>query len=245
MNEKWFRGLRLPMTEAQFTALPRNAAFRYEWVEGEARITPRPRYYHALLSLETWPPPDPADAAVRPLGPDDWDKLAPLFVAAFASVPPFRGLVALELAEAARSCLEQTRTGGDGPLIEAACFVAEKERQVCGAVLVTLVPLVDPSGGEPLRWHEPPPADAIERRLGQPHLTWVFVDPVEAGGGVGTALLAAAVKGLLGLGYGELVSTFLAGNESSALWHWRNGFRLLPHVLSPRELRRRWNRGPE
>jgi hypothetical protein len=36
-----------------------------------------------------------------------------------------------------------------------------------------------------------------------------------------------------------------AGNESSALRHWRNGFRLLPRVLSPRELRRRWNRGPE
>jgi L-amino acid N-acyltransferase YncA len=68
-------------------------------------------------------------------------------------------------------------------------------------------------------------------------LTWIFVGPWHAGHGVGTALLAHAIQGLLGLGYTELLSTFLLGNTSSMLWHWRNGFRLLPYPGSPRVIR--------
>jgi hypothetical protein len=65
------------------------------------------------------------------------------------------------------------------------------------------------------------------------------VSPASAGHNVGTALLSAAVRGLLGLGYTELVTTFMLGNESSMLWHWRNGFRLLPYPGSPRRARQR------
>ena len=60
-----------------------------------------------------------------------------------------------------------------------------------------------------------------------PHLTWIFVSPVDARQGVGTALLDVAVRALLRLEYTELASTFLLGNESSMLWHWRAGFKLL------------------
>ncbi len=63
-------------------------------------------------------------------------------------------------------------------------------------------------------------------------MTWVFVAPLFTGEGVGTALLNAAVRQLLALGYTELASTFLAGNDSSMLWHWRQGFRLLAHPAS-------------
>ncbi len=76
----------------------------------------------------------------------------------------------------------------------------------------------------------------MARRLGRPHLTWIFVHPFAAGQGAGTALLRAATRGLLALGYAELASTFLLGNESSTLWHWRNGFRL---AGSPWSRRRR------
>jgi len=40
------------------------------------------------------------------------------------------------------------------------------------------------------------------------------------------ALLDMAVQALLRLGYKELTSTFIIGNESSMLWHWRAGFKL-------------------
>jgi hypothetical protein len=119
--------------------------------------------------------------------------------------------------------------------------VTEGGKHRCGAILVTLIPPVDLSDAEAhCRWPEPPPPDCVERRLGLPHLTWVFVGPWHSAHGVGSALLAVAVRELLALGYHELASTFLLGNESSMLWHWRNGFRLLPHPGSWRELRRRW-----
>jgi GNAT superfamily N-acetyltransferase len=249
MDKTWFRHLRLALSPDDFRALPRNAAYKYEYLDGEAWLTPRPLWYHAVLPLETFAPPEaPAEkVTLRPLGPDDWEGLYGLFAAALGRVQPFAGLDGPGRDAAVRACLDQTRAGGDGPLIGPACFVAAGDvpGAVCGAILVTLVPTADPAAGEPLRWGEPPPADAVERRLGQPHLTWVFVAPPLAGHGVGTALLAAAVRALLGLGYGELATTFLLGNESSTLWHWRNGFRLLPHMLSPRELRRRWSRGTD
>ena len=63
----------------------------------------------------------------------------------------------------------------------------------------------------------------------------MFVAPLSAGRGVGTALLHAAVRELLALGFTELASTFLLGNDSSMLWHWRAGFRLLTHSASRRK----------
>jgi len=125
--------------------------------------------------------------------------------------------------------LHKTCTGDDGPLIEAACFKAFDRRleDPVGAILVTLLP-PDGDAWHGYRWRQPPPPDAVPRRLGQPHLTWIFVARAVARNGLGGALLAAAAGGLLQLGYRKLLSTFLLGNESSTLWHWRNGFRLLP-----------------
>jgi hypothetical protein len=36
------------------------------------------------------------------------------------------------------------------------------------------------------------------------------------------------VNSLLDMGFKELFSTFLLGNSSSMLWHWRNRFQLRP-----------------
>ena len=56
---------------------------------------------------------------------------------------------------------------------------------------------------------------------------------------MGTALLAAAVNALLTMGFQQLLTTFMVGNDSSMLWHWRNGFRLLPYPGSRREIKKR------
>jgi GNAT superfamily N-acetyltransferase len=87
-------------------------------------------------------------------------------------------------------------------------------------------------------WQEPPPANLWENRGGQPHLTWILVHQMKHGRGVGTQLLLQSVRVLKKHGYKTLWSTFLIGNESSVLWHWRNGFELLPHLLSRRRMRR-------
>ena len=106
-----------------------------------------------------------------------------------------------------------------------------------GAILVTLLPETDPCTWDSFHWKEPPPPDALARHLGRPHLTWIFVSPFYAGQGIGTLLLSAVVKALLDLGYAQLASTFLIGNDSSMLWHWRNGFRLQAYPGSYRKFK--------
>lgn len=238
MCDEWMPRLNLSMSFEEFQQLPRNAAYKYEYFEKRAWLNPRPRYYHALLDLETWAacPLEGVSrkAKLRAVQSADWDNLAPLFAAAFNRQQPFCGLDDERAVIAARKSLEHTRSGGDGPWIESASFVAldgDKGFEI-GALLTTLLPDSDPSGWNAYHWKEPPPPDALARRLGRPHLTWIFVSPMDAGQGVGTLLLCAAIGALRTLGYRQLASTFLNGNDSSMLWHWRTGFRLLAHTSS-------------
>ncbi len=245
MCDDWFALIKLPLTIEQFHRLPRNSAYKYEYLKGEAWLTPRPKHYHALLPLEPLPESTEVDAqetiAIRRLEAADWDHLSAVFAAAFHRVQPFGSLDDATRAAAARQCLEHTRSGGDGPLIEQASFVAASgaDQHRRGAILITLVPEGDLADWDSCRWAEAPPPDCLERRLGRPHLTWIFVGPWHAGHGVGTALLAAAVRELFALGYKELASTFLLGNDSSMLWHWRNGFQLMPYPGSWRQIQKR------
>jgi GNAT superfamily N-acetyltransferase len=248
MCDDWMPALTLPVTLEQFRKLPRNPAYTYRFLNGEAYLTPRPKHYHAVLELRppAAPPPEGAGDRIvlRPMLPADFPALEILFAGTFHCVQPFASLDDATLKEAARQCLEKARTGGDGVWLEQASFVAftpERDRPV-GAILITLLPDGDPCDGDSYYWNEPPPVDCVERRLGRPHLTWIFVSPLYADQGIGTTLLAEAVRRLLDLGYHWLLSTFLFGNESSLLWHWRNGFQLLPYPYSMRALRRQRDR---
>src|SRR6266849_7659314 len=238
--------LKLPITREQFFQLPRNPAYKYEYVDDHAYLSPRPKTYHAVLDVHPYATAstlDGADASarLRPVVDADWDWMPELFAAAFHDLLPFGALDDGPREAAARACLERTRSGGDGPWIEQASFIASAgaEDDPVGAILVTLIPNADQTGGDICTWQEPPPPDCLERRLGRPHLTWAFVSPCAEGQGVGTALLSAAARALRALGYVDLTSTFLLGNHSSMLWHWRNGFRLLPYSGSRREMNRR------
>lgn len=241
MIEGHFVPLQFPMSAADFVHLPRHPAYRYEHFNDTAWLTPQQRWYHAELDLETFSaPPDIAfenQLAVRPFAEADWEGLPALFAASFGTVPPYGCMDEKRLLEASRECIEQTRHGGDGPIVAPACFSAVDEKQrVRGCVLITLIRPVDlTDSSSECRWK-----GAASDSIGRPHLTWIFVSPAHSGHGAGTRLLAAAMRQLLLLGYQDLASTFLLGNEASALWHWRNGFRLLGHPQSWRELRKRW-----
>jgi GNAT superfamily N-acetyltransferase len=232
MSTEWMPVIRLPLSTEQFGQLPRNPAYRYEFVNKEAILSPRPRHYHACLDL-------PMAASNRsmycnkdgvvPLSPIESDRLSelvPLFCGAFRYTQPYGSLDDATRREAARQALERTRSGGDGPLIERASFIAKHGNEPIGAILITLLPGDDPSDADSYYWRESPPANSIERRLGSPHLTWVFVAPPSAGQGIGTALLNSSASVLRDLGFTRLLSTFMSGNESSMLWHWRKGFTL-------------------
>jgi GNAT superfamily N-acetyltransferase len=241
MLDKWYRRLCLKIPIEQFDALPRNAAFKYEYFDGEARLSPRPRTFNAVLELR---PTETASAHrvqnesfhFRPVADMDWAEFPKLFSAAFLQIQPFASLSDEERLEASREAIEQTRTGGDGPLIEKACFAAvpEGSEQLIGAVLVTLIPREPEGDWWDGKWDVLPTTDDARRLLGRPHLTWIFVTPPCAHHGLGSALLAHATNALLDLGYADLGTTFLLGNDASMLWHWRNGFRLLPYPGSPR-----------
>jgi hypothetical protein len=243
MIDRWFSGIELPLTIEEFSRLPTNPAYKYEYFDDKAWLSPRPKSCHALLGLRPRAEIDTIDARkpvkIRPLAAADWEALGAVFAGAFHRVQPFASLAETDRLEAARQCLQYTREGGDGPLIEAACAVAvaQEDEDVRGAIVVTLMPELDLSTSFDLRWKEPPPPDWRERRLGRPHLTWIFVGPWTAEQGVGSALLATATNALLATGYRELASTFLLGNDSSALWHWRNGFQLAGRPYSWRRMR--------
>src|SRR5262249_14009088 len=151
----------------------------------------------------------PSTVPLRPLGPADFPDLIRLFSAAFHVIQPYGSLDESTRQQAAAEALERVLNGGDGPWIERASFVSLEEGKITGAIFITLLPSGDPCEWDSYHWTEPPPVDAIVRRLGRPHLTWIFVSPLRPGNGIGSALLAAATRELLRLGYTELASTFM------------------------------------
>jgi hypothetical protein len=170
MCDEWMPCVELRITAEQFQQLPRQAAYSYTYYDGVAWISPRPRFYHALLDLGNLPPAPQAEELfeVRLLQPDDWDDLPSVFAAAFAGQLPFSGLSEETRLRAARQSLEQTRRGGDGPWITWASFVAtELSGQVIGGLLTTLLPDADPTEWDSFCWPEPPPIDALSRGLGR------------------------------------------------------------------------------
>jgi len=224
MIDDWFSAIKLPLTWEQFWQLPQNPAYKYEYFDGHARLSPRPKSHHVVLDLRTFARPIAEMAtddkvAIRPLQDADWQQLPRLFAAAFHRVQPFASLTDDDRLAAAEDCLGHTREGGDGPVIDEACLVAAREEMLTGAILITL-----------------PPRNAVENAVGLPHVTWIFVVPSCTRQGVGTALLQAAVQPLVRLGYTRLASTFLVGNESSTLWHWQAGFKLLEQPWSMRTI---------
>lgn len=222
---------RVPMAWEAYEALPRHPAYKVEHLDGVTWLTPRDACIHAQLPLDRTRPARPADGTVvRRLRPEDWEPLSRTFASAFRGVPPFEVLDDGVAAEALHESLDATRRGEDGPLVATACFVAEGGRagaSPCGGLLTTLLPGGDPERWDAWHWKEAPAPDCVERRLGRPHMTWVFVHPFEARRGVGGALLGAAIPALRALGYGVLTSTALAGNVPSVLWHWQQGFQLV------------------
>jgi GNAT superfamily N-acetyltransferase len=238
MCDHWMPLVKLTLSVEQFEQLPRNGAYKYEYVDGKAYLSPRPRHYHALLDLQ--PRTANVEASILAVDADELMKLVPLFATSFQIIQPFGSLDDRTRLCAAREALARVLSGDDGPFIQRASFKAVEQNETVGAILVTLLPDGDPCDHNSYLWQTRPPAGCIEKRLGRPHLTWIFVTPGRSGHGIGTALLAAATNELFEMGFTQLLSTFMAGNESSMLWHCRNGFQLLSYPGSYRLMKERW-----
>lgn len=250
MLNDFFQSLNFEFPWERFVTLPRHPAYRYQYKGGKATISGNPRYYQCVLPLTDESPvrgPQPTGKAVtcffsdfelRKLHPSDWTDLPSLFAEAFRQPPPLLQLTEEQRLTAAKALLERTRTEGDGPVVAAASFViCDRETgELLAASLITLVPAGDSQDFSSATWKATAPPDAAQSGWGQPHLTWIFVSPEKQRHCLGTVLLRESVSALKRLGYSQLLSTFLLGDYVSSLWHWRNGFQLVGHPASPRQL---------
>ena len=57
MIDDWFSAIKLPLTWQQFWQLPRNPAYKYEYFDGHAWLSPWPKSHHAVLDLQTFTRP--------------------------------------------------------------------------------------------------------------------------------------------------------------------------------------------
>lgn len=241
---RWYRPIRAPMSFESYERLPRHPSYKMEYWDGQLRISPRWRSHSFFLELqppEGYPRVDaPRITSIRPLIAGDWDRLPEILAAAFRDAPPLGMLGYRRRVWAARDWLCSTRDGGEGALVQPACVVAadpEDDKNVMGALLVTVMDESARSWYASLRAAvDPPPPDLAEGRE-QSQISWIFVRPGCSCRGVGTALLAAAARTLWSSGYRELASATHFGNVPSLAWHWRNGFHLLPHPDSVRLLK--------
>lgn len=242
MCDEWMPTIPVPMNAEMFHRLPRHAAYHYAYLDGVAIISPAAKMLHATLDLANAQfvlPATEERCRLAGIEADDHAALARLFSDAFLRTQPFASLLDSERLDAARESLRRSFSGEDGPWVESASFLARESKtdKFLGAILITLIPGGDPSDSDTYTWSEIP-----DRSLGQPHLTWIFTHSQHKGEGIGTRLLAAAVARLRELGYTRLYTTFVAGNDSSMLWHWRNGFTLAPYFASRRNIRDRLKR---
>ena len=197
MIDDWFSTIKLPLTVEQFHQLPRNPAYKYEYIDGQAWFSPRPHSYYAILDLQIFARPAAGIASreklvIRPLQEADWPQLPKLLAAAFHRVQPFASLTDDDRLKAAEDCLGHTRAGGDGSFVDDACMVAARDDGPVGAILITL-----------------PPDPPLQSAVGLPHVTWIFVSPWDTRHGIGTELLDAAVQALLQRGFADWPAVFL------------------------------------
>lgn len=219
MLEDWFKHMEVPMPLADWRRLPRNAAYKYEFVEGKALIFPEPTCADVVLDLRTFSPPAPdprEEWLLREMTSDDWNSLPEIMARAFSGVAPFATLTNEELPLVSADCLAETRQGKDGSLLPGACMVlaekndASSDHSLAGAALVTIRP-GETTGGHPT-----------------PLLAWIFIDRWTKRRGGAAALLAAVVGALRTLGYTHLESVVCPGNHATVMWHWKMGFTMGP-----------------
>ena len=245
MIERWFEDREFGISWEEFQWLPRHPSYRYEFHNERCRITLRPRYFQAVLDLTELSAISgarrlsPAEHVMRAPGEQDLPMLSLALADAFRLMPPFERSDEPTRHDAARAVLERMWAGRDGALANPASQVAIDAQDRClGACLITLLPPVavtDPLEGNAVDANSEQPEDTSS---GQPHLTWIFVRPEVGRRGWGQRLLQSASGTLHRQGYRSLVSTFLLGNSSATLWHWKMGFKLLSHPASPSHILR-------
>ena len=198
MWSKCMRLVKIRMSIREFHQLPRHPAYKYEYIDGETWLTPRPKTYHALLDLRTRRRigrrrrRDDAAAGSGRLGRPDRPLLRRLRRP--AAVPrPCRPQAPRGRPRHPRTLPHRRRRAADRTSQFHRPYATLSRIRPAASWSRCCRRPTSATGG-PSSGAEPPPPDAVARRLGRPHLTWIFVHPFAAGQGAGTALLHAATR---------------------------------------------------
>jgi GNAT superfamily N-acetyltransferase len=201
--------VRFPLSLDLLLRLPRHPDWKYELIEGEAWLSPRPRPLRFRRPTDVKVPAAPAhDADIRAAeATRDRAGIVALLMDVWVDEDPYRSFEE-DVGEAElRREVERTVERPDG--LEGA--VAIDTHGLCAGLLVT--------GSSP------------------PALAWLTVRRDVRGRGLATALLSVVADALAARGERELTSYASAANVPSVRWHLARGFELTPDPM--RELARR------
>lgn len=187
------------MSLDDFRRLPRQLGWRYEYIEGQVRISPG---YQSVVALR---PPGPlpritAPCTLRAVEPGDAPALESAYCEAFAHSVDFFEAPPEEICRSAGTDIRQSLHGGkcDEPL--PASRLALDRGRVVGAALLLRTP----------------------SRL--PYLNLLFVVPERRRAGLASALFVAAMTALAGTDRVPILSQYRLANAASRAWHHRLGF---------------------
>ncbi len=214
----------IPMTLAEFSAMPHRLGWKHEYWDGAARLSPKAsavvEFRRAVAAPIVVRPR--RDLLVRPIERSDADALADLFQASFDSAIEFAGYSDAMLGQRAQESMaeffapqrgrfEAGQRAGRPCEWPGTSFVAESAGQIIGAAMIR------------------------EVRAG-PILEPIFIRPDSLREGVGGLLLASALGALKsaktfeGAAVDVLYSRCHLGNPVSFAWHTRHGFEEVPNL---------------
>lgn len=215
----------IPMTMAEFSAMPHQLGWKHEYWDGAARLSPKAsavvEFRRAIVRPVTVAASD--SILIRSIEPFDADALAQLFESAFESAIEFAGYSTEMLRERAKESMAEffapdhesdaERRAQQPKAWANASFVAEVAGQLVGAAMVRKI------------------------RVG-PILEPVFIAPDWQRRGIGALLLDATLKALNSVNAEKsdeaavdfLYSRCHLGNPASLAWHIRHGFEEIPNL---------------
>jgi GNAT superfamily N-acetyltransferase len=195
--------VRFPLSLEDLLRLPRHPDWRYELIDGEALLSPRPRplCFRRPTGMAVEGAPVPGVDARAVDGPRDRAGLVELLMDVWRDEDPYRSFEEDVRQKELRQEIERSLERPDE--LEGAVVADAHQLSACLLVMASS-----------------PPA-----------LSWLSVRRGLRGRGLAMALLGVVVDGLAARGEPELASYASAVNVPSVRWHLACGFELLPDPL--------------
>ena len=246
MLDDWFTTIKLPLSGRQFHQLPQNPAYKYEYLDKTAWLSPRPKFSSVRLSLGHETRRHLGKSTIKSrLAFAGWEtRLAPTLAPFRRGVPPGPAVREPERSAPARggACLLEadplrTRWTHDRTCLPRGLRHGARTSRGCDPrdvdpddrprrVLELSMEITTTAGLRRAAARQAAPDLDLRRPMARPPRYWLRTP-------------GSRIRSLLELGYTELISSFILGNTSSMLWHWRSGFELLPYMGSLQAFRSR------